>query len=159
MGVKEMYELEPACQRSRKHELGRAIIVVCQNVLLWVAFYVAASTIYILVVGAVNLQNIPSAVMYMVAVCLHPVLASTLWLIETAEHLISALPRTTEYCNTSANEHPKHDATRKSRWLPLAGGTHPSDTCDNVDSSQRTLHNVHCSTSAAMQLRCCCLDT
>ena len=78
MGVKEMYELEPPCQRSRKHELGRAIIVVCQNVLLWVAFYVAASTIYILVVGAVNLQNIPSAVMYLVAVCLRPVLASTL---------------------------------------------------------------------------------
>lgn len=77
MGVKEMYELEPTCQLSRKHELGRAVIVVCQNVLLWAAFYVAASTIYILVVGAVNFQNIPSAVMYLVAVCLRRVLAST----------------------------------------------------------------------------------
>ncbi|KAM3417273.1 hypothetical protein BST61_g5529 [Cercospora zeina] len=57
--------LHPA--RAKRNRLGRLTIVVCQNALLWTALYVIASTIFILVIGAVDAQAIPSAVMYLVA--------------------------------------------------------------------------------------------
>ncbi|EME81618.1 uncharacterized protein MYCFIDRAFT_175211 [Pseudocercospora fijiensis CIRAD86] len=44
----------PGRMRSRTSTLGRGSIVVCQNVLLWMSLYVAASTAYILILGVVS---------------------------------------------------------------------------------------------------------
>lgn len=69
MGVSEardLQQLQPA--RARRNQLGRITIVVSQNALLWAALYVVASTIFLLVIGAIDTQAIPSAVMYLVAV-------------------------------------------------------------------------------------------
>lgn len=108
MGVKEMYELpKPRQRRSRMPKIGQAAIVVCQNVLLWVALYVAASTIYILVVGAVKFQDIPSRVMYLVAVrsvCCYNTSATSLTCV--VEHLIPTLFSNAEYRDAPAYQRP-----------------------------------------------------
>ncbi|KAF7191791.1 hypothetical protein HII31_06836 [Pseudocercospora fuligena] len=70
--------------RSRTSRLGRASIVVCQNVLLWMSLYVAASTAYILILEAVSVNDIPSVVLYLVASTLS---LSYLLLQNTTTHL------------------------------------------------------------------------
>lgn len=47
---------------------GYITIVVCQHILLWCSLYVTASAIYALAVGAVFTNDIPSIVLFMVAV-------------------------------------------------------------------------------------------
>lgn len=62
----------PALSKSRSlsRTPGCVIIILCQHVLLWSALHVAASAIYALAVDAVMTNNIPSIVMFLVAVCL-----------------------------------------------------------------------------------------
>lgn len=59
----------PGRMRSRTSTIGRISIVVCQNVLLWMSLYVAASTAHILILGIVNANYIPSVALYLLAVC------------------------------------------------------------------------------------------
>ncbi|KXT14103.1 hypothetical protein AC579_770 [Pseudocercospora musae] len=70
--------------RSRTSTVGRASIVACQNVLLWMSLYVAASTDYILILRVVNVNDIPSVVLYLVASTLS---LSYLLLQNTTTHL------------------------------------------------------------------------
>lgn len=109
MGISESSDLKqrrPA--RAKRNRLGRVTIVICQNALLWSALYVIASTIFLLVAGAVDAQAIPSAVMYLVAVrapSLVPESSSDM----VAGHLVTILPPPSEYRDPPTNESPEHD--------------------------------------------------
>lgn len=52
----------------RTGRAGRIAIVLCQHVLLWTALYIAASTMYTLIIGAITVKDIPSVVLLLVSV-------------------------------------------------------------------------------------------
>ncbi|KXS99337.1 hypothetical protein AC578_6746 [Pseudocercospora eumusae] len=80
--------------RSRTSTVGRRSIVVCQNVLLWMSLYVAASTAYILILRAVNVNDIPSVVLCLLASTLS---LSYLLLQNTTTHLRVCARNMTQY--------------------------------------------------------------
>lgn len=61
-------EHEGTRTKSRGSAMGRGMIVVLQHALLWILLYVMASTIYIMIIGAVSMKDLASAVLYIVAV-------------------------------------------------------------------------------------------
>ncbi|SMR57174.1 unnamed protein product [Zymoseptoria tritici ST99CH_1E4] len=67
MAINHFAEKDGFAYRSLRSRIGRVGIVLCQQILVWSALYIAASAIYTLAVGAVTTMEIPSTVMLLVA--------------------------------------------------------------------------------------------